>query len=515
VIVVLFSGLQTLFNFNPLIKLDGYYMLSDYLEVPNLRSKAFRTLWNWITRSPKRKAFREERAQLIYGACALVFSATLLVVVYTRIYTWATDNWATAGLVGFAVFATVTLRRTAVESISGLKTLVSYVAVRKYRNATIVLLALLISILGHWELKVRAEFRILAQSDAIVYAGTSGSVTEVLVRENVRVRKGDVLARMNDYEKQTEARKIAGDLEQRKNTLERLKAGATAEQIEQQEKRIEAKQAELDNVWRNQQARKELEESLEQRRVELRFLQEKAGAQKKLLDEELIAAIQYQETRSAADGKEREIAQAEAAIKAFNEKASRDADLLTKELAVYKSELAVLKAGTRPETIRETEAEVHKFESLLAALNQEIAKYEILAPIDGTVATPFPERKTGQRLVAGDEFLRLIDTAAVTAELLVPEKDMEDVKSENKVWLKARGLKDWFQGRVDEIGPVAITEDNQQVIPVRVRLENEDNALKPAMTGVAVIYCGPRRIIDVMTHRIRRWVKTDVLTLLP
>lgn len=515
VIVVLFSGLQTLFNFNPLIKLDGYYMLSDYLEVPNLRSKAFRTLWNWITRSPKRKAFREERAQLIYGACALVFSATLLVVVYTRIYTWATDNWATAGLVGFAVFATVTLRRTAVESISGLKTLVSYVAVRKYRNATIVLLALLISILGHWELKVRAEFRILAQSDAIVYAGTSGSVTEVLVRENVRVRKGDVLARMNDYEKQTEARKIAGDLEQRKNTLERLKAGATAEQIEQQEKRIEAKQAELDNVWRNQQARKELEESLEQRRVELRFLQEKAGAQKKLLDEELIAAIQYQETRSAADGKEREIAQAEAAIKAFNEKAGRDADLLTKELAVYKSELAVLKAGTRPETIRETEAEVHKFESLLAALNQEIAKYEILAPIDGTVATPFPERKTGQRLVAGDEFLRLIDTAAVTAELLVPEKDMEDVKSENKVWLKARGLKDWFQGRVDEIGPVAITEDNQQVIPVRVRLENEDNALKPAMTGVAVIYCGPRRIIDVMTHRIRRWVKTDVLTLLP
>ncbi len=175
----------------------------------------------------------------------------------------------------------------------------------------------------------------------------------------------------------------------------------------------------------------------------------------------------------------------------------------------------MLKAGTRPETIRETEAEVHKFESLLAALNQEIAKYEIRAPIDGTVATPFPERKTGKRLVAGDEFLRLIDTAAVTAELLVPEKDMEDVKSGNKVWLKARGLKDWFQGRVDEIGPVAITEDNQQVIPVRVRLENEDSALKPAMTGVAVIYCGPRRIIDVMTHRIRRWVKTDVLTLLP
>jgi hypothetical protein len=89
------------------------------------------------------------------------------------------------------------------------------------------------------------------------------------------------------------------------------------------------------------------------------------------------------------------------------------------------------------------------------------------------------------------------------------------VKPGNNVWLKARGLNDWFQGRVDEIGPVVITEDNQQVIPVRVRLENADNALKPAMTGVAVIYCGQRRIIDIMTLRIRRWIKTDVLTLLP
>src|SRR5262245_7053437 len=39
-VVVLYSGFQTLVNFNPLIKLDGYYMLSDYLEIPNLRTKA-------------------------------------------------------------------------------------------------------------------------------------------------------------------------------------------------------------------------------------------------------------------------------------------------------------------------------------------------------------------------------------------------------------------------------------------------------------------------------------------
>ena len=61
----------------------------------------------------------------------MIFSSTLLVAVYSAIYTWATDNWATAGLVGFAVFSTVTLRRTAVESMSGLKTLVSHVCCKK------------------------------------------------------------------------------------------------------------------------------------------------------------------------------------------------------------------------------------------------------------------------------------------------------------------------------------------------------------------------------------------------
>src|SRR5262245_33159603 len=34
-VVVSVCGLQTLFNGNPLVKLDGYYLLSDWLEIPN------------------------------------------------------------------------------------------------------------------------------------------------------------------------------------------------------------------------------------------------------------------------------------------------------------------------------------------------------------------------------------------------------------------------------------------------------------------------------------------------
>ena len=38
---ILIAGISTvLFNANPLLRFDGYYMLMDYLEIPNLRARA-------------------------------------------------------------------------------------------------------------------------------------------------------------------------------------------------------------------------------------------------------------------------------------------------------------------------------------------------------------------------------------------------------------------------------------------------------------------------------------------
>lgn len=55
--VMLFGSVQTiLINANPLLRFDGYYMMSDFLEVPNLRAKSFAFTkyylkkWFWGTR---------------------------------------------------------------------------------------------------------------------------------------------------------------------------------------------------------------------------------------------------------------------------------------------------------------------------------------------------------------------------------------------------------------------------------------------------------------------------------
>lgn len=90
--IILFAGLQTLFNFNPLIKLDGYYILSDYLEIPNLRAKAFQAVQAWIAgkAEPLLKG-EHRRALLLYGGISLTFSTLLLAVVYVNIFMLTTS----------------------------------------------------------------------------------------------------------------------------------------------------------------------------------------------------------------------------------------------------------------------------------------------------------------------------------------------------------------------------------------------------------------------------------------
>jgi len=516
VVVVLFSGLQTLFNFNPLIKLDGYYMLSDYLEIPNLRSKAFSSLWNWMIKSPKRKAFREERAQLIYGVCAVIFSSTLLVAVYTQIFTWSTDHWATAGLVGFAVFSTVTLRRTALESVSGLRTIISQVAVKRFRNAFIVAAVLLISIFVPWELKIRSPFKILAKSDYTVYAPTTGILEEIVVRQGVPVHKGDLIGKMQDHAKRLEAEKMAGELEQQRSVLARLRAGPLAEEIAQKQALITSKETELGNVKRNQQERAQLEQGVGELRKQLEFLMSKAEAQTKGWEKGLIARIQWEEAQNAVEVQEHKIAEAVAKLGALDEDTDRRTDLLKKELAALQSDLALLKVGNRAELIREAQAEVDKSTAMLASLKEEIGKLEIRAESDGTVATPRPEYMKGRKLAAGDELIRLVDTTGLKAELLVPEKEIEDVQLGYVIWLKARGLPQQdFQGRVDFIAPVVQVVDGQRMIIVRSDLIEKNDLLKPEMTGMAQIYAGKRPIISIATRRMRRWLRTEFLPLLP
>ncbi len=82
--------LGVLLNLNPLLKLDGYYALMDWLEMPQLRQKSFAFLRTGLLAKIRARAkfTREEIIYSVYGILALVFSALMVGVV---LYIWESE----------------------------------------------------------------------------------------------------------------------------------------------------------------------------------------------------------------------------------------------------------------------------------------------------------------------------------------------------------------------------------------------------------------------------------------
>lgn len=74
--VVLCSVSTILFNGNPLMKFDGYYILSDVLEIPNLRAKSNAWITSWAQRNllglpPRTAAAAPHEASPLFGLYAI------------------------------------------------------------------------------------------------------------------------------------------------------------------------------------------------------------------------------------------------------------------------------------------------------------------------------------------------------------------------------------------------------------------------------------------------------------
>ncbi len=86
---MLFTGVSTVFfNINPLIKIDGYYALSNLLELPALREDSFAYVGAWIQRHVLRLnvevpalSRKRRRIYVVYGVLASLYAATIMVFI--------------------------------------------------------------------------------------------------------------------------------------------------------------------------------------------------------------------------------------------------------------------------------------------------------------------------------------------------------------------------------------------------------------------------------------------------
>jgi multidrug resistance efflux pump len=356
----------------------------------------------------------------------------------------------------------------------------------KFPIRWLVILAAIPAILyfGKMEHRIAGQFTVLPIRSTDVRADIEGIIESIAVTEGDQVREGDLIARLSDRDLRPELQKTEAQIQQTQARLKMLEAGATAMEIE---------------VGRTAVAR--AEESL-------KFARSRASRDQQLFNDLLLSRKDLETTQELVATAENQLAEAN-------------------------SKLNVILQGSRPEEIAATRAEIAGLETQRRHLEDQLRRLNIHSAASGVIATPARQLKDLKRQLVkkGDPIAKIYDPKAMTAEIVISEKEITDVKVGQRVSLKALTYPDLtFEGTVTAIGAAAQgggasggqsssssmggaalgrSGGANKTILVTTQLDNSSLLLKPEMTGHAKVYCGQRRLIDLLTWRLARVIKVE------
>ncbi len=192
-----------LFNANPLLRFDGYYVLQDLIEIPNLYSRSSRYLLYLIqrylfglsqVRSPV-TAKGERIWFLCYGLAALLYRLAIMVVIVL----FLAEEYL---FIGVALGTWAVFMQLVTPMVRGIRFLYNspLLSGQRSRAMTASLLVVVGLIAGLFFLPVslttHAEGVVWVPEQAHIFTGTEGFVSEVLVTSGIRVDSGATLIRM-------------------------------------------------------------------------------------------------------------------------------------------------------------------------------------------------------------------------------------------------------------------------------------------------------------------------------
>ena len=218
--VMLIAGISTvIFNGNPLLRFDGYYILSDVIQIQNLRNRAHQYLGHLVesrifgVKMQEFDAPTGEKRWLVFFAVASFIYRTFIMF---AIAVFIASEYMIVGVVLalWALFASIVI-----PVIRGIGYLAYHSRLRRHRaraitataGTTAALAALLFAVpIPHW---TRAEGIISVPLDAQVRAAADGFVTRMAAEPGMFVPRGSALLIADNPELDTKIRKLEAEVE--------------------------------------------------------------------------------------------------------------------------------------------------------------------------------------------------------------------------------------------------------------------------------------------------------------
>lgn len=245
--VVLIASVSTvLFNGNPLLRYDAYYILADLLEVPNLGTRGMqymiylmqRYLFGVPDAEPPLSTSGERFWFVLYTVASFIYR----IFIYAAIILFIAGKFFIVGML-MAAWAVVTM--VILPAGKSIKFLVSSPKLGRKRTRAIVTSALALAIVAALvalvpvPLSTQAEGVIWIPEKSYVRAGTDGFVDRILARPGSYVRGGEPLIECSDPLLPAEIKVLESRLQELKTIFDteiisdRVKAEITKEEIAQ------------------------------------------------------------------------------------------------------------------------------------------------------------------------------------------------------------------------------------------------------------------------------------------
>jgi putative peptide zinc metalloprotease protein len=223
---MLLSGIQgALLNLNPLIKADGYYALSEFLRIDNLRESAFSFLQAWARRHILREDLelplatkRQRRIYLMFGITAIVYSTSLLILALLfvkNVLVSKFGGWGYVFTAGVLYFFTRKGLKNAVPHVRAWlrekKEVYMAWKVSRAQQAGVLGLALLF-LIPPIPTRVSSDFILEPGRDAHVRVEVPGAVRQVFVKQGEAVGAGETLAILTNPDIESSAKILAQQL---------------------------------------------------------------------------------------------------------------------------------------------------------------------------------------------------------------------------------------------------------------------------------------------------------------
>jgi len=539
-VVLSVLGARVIFNFNPLLKLDGYYLLSDWKRIPNLqqegvgRAKAHLRRLLWGAEPPA--AHPKGRFLTLYGLASWLFCLFFLAVMLMALFRYIWWSW---GLVAMAVIpvAWVTFRGQLAGLVNG--EIRNMITRRRFRTALWLLVIIGTPIaLFHIEAEDRpgGSFEVRAAVRAEIRAPVSGFLREVNFDEGDRVSTGATIVRLEVPDLDSRVAQKEAAVAEAEAKLRLAEIGPRQEEVKEQRHRAERAKKWCDLAAADlKDARKTLAEDLaaiDQRLAEvtadlkyarkmydeIKTLRERGAA---TVPESLEAArrVEAEEAKLEQTRARKRSREAMGVVDAAAELAKRDKDLRDAE-----GILAVLEAGPRPEEVQAARAHLAVVREELAYLKTLTTKVVVPCPVTGVVTTPRPKEQVGRFVKEGDLICVVEEPGALEAEIAMAEQDVGRIRPGQPVELRVRSLPlETIHGRVVRLAPAATRPETGPAlgtvapargeaagtITVYCQLDAAGPDLRPGVTGYARVACGQRTVGDIAWDRVRRLVRTE------